>query len=239
MQLIQPPETGASALLGTWPRGGAGTLGPGDQVVVDDGRKAVVLVGGEPFAVFGPGQHELKASQLPAGDPAPEVVVAFVSTEPFTWLKWGTREPIELGDDESGVVGLRAYGRLALRIARPRRFAGLAVGDLALRTTDALEARLRDLVVGRLAEVLAAELSSLRDLPERYEELCETLESRVGEDLSEYGVEVMALVPGAMVPPPAVRRQVESRSGEKMRERMEAWARRRVSEVEEAAGSPD
>ena len=87
------------------------------------------------------------------------------------------------------------------------------VGSQGLYATDAIESYLRDIIVARLAEVLADELESILDLPGLRGELAGWLCTRVGNNFARQGLELADLWVGAVTPPPQAQKVIDGLTG--------------------------
>jgi len=202
---------------------GGGEIKMGAQLIVLENQAAVFFKDGRALDTFGPGRHTLttknipiltKALSLPFGFTSPfRAEVWFVNRKLFTGMKWGTREPVAFRDRELQMVRLRAHGVYATRVSEPRLFVNTAVGSAGRYGTDAIEGYLRDLIVARLNDVLGETLSTMFDLPSRYDELAEALKGRVRDDFGRLGLELAEFYIGAITPPEDVQRAIDERAG--------------------------
>lgn len=223
MQVIQYQDPTGSTLVGRWPREGTAAITLGSQLVVEESQRAVFFRDGRALDTFGPGRHTLATQNLPLvggllgaafGGRSPfQAAVLFVATKTFLDLKWGTKEPVVFRDAELAMVRLRAFGKFAVRVVEPQLFVNTVVGTVGAYTTDGVEDWFRDVIVARLNDLLGENLSTLFDLPKVYDELAMALKSRVGDDFTKYGIELVDLVLGAITPPPEVQAMIDERSG--------------------------
>ena len=176
----------------------------GAQLVVRPGQVAVFVEQGDVADVFLPGRHELVTANLPIlsrlrgwkhGFQSPfKAEVVFVSTRQFTSLKWGTKTPVMTRDSTLGPVRLRAYGQYAVRVSDAPRFVRELVGANAHFEVEQIAEQLRNLVVSRFSDLLAAEPVGVLELASRYVELGDLLAARLGPELGEYGLEATKVV---------------------------------------------
>ena len=223
MQVIQFQDPTGSTLVGRWPREGTAAITLGSQLVVEESQRAVFFRDGRALDTFGPGRHTLATQNLPLlgrllgaafGGRSPfQAAVLFVATKTFLDLKWGTKEPVVFRDAELAMVRLRAFGKFAVRVVEPQLFVNTVVGTVGAYTTDGVEDWFRDVIVARLNDLLGENLSTLFDLPKVYDELAMALKTRVGDDFTKYGIELVDLVLGAITPPPEVQAMIDERSG--------------------------
>jgi membrane protease subunit (stomatin/prohibitin family) len=223
MQVIQYQDPSGSTLVGRWPREGTAAITLGSQLIVEESQRAVFFRDGRALDTFGPGRHTLATQNLPLlgrllgvafGGRSPfQGSVLFVATKTFLDLKWGTKEPVVFRDAELAMVRLRAFGKFSVRVVEPQLFVNTVVGTVGAYTTDGVEDWFRDVIVARLNDLLGENLSTLFDLPKVYDELAMALKTRVGDDFTKYGIELVDLLLGAITPPPEVQTMIDERSG--------------------------
>jgi membrane protease subunit (stomatin/prohibitin family) len=223
MDVIQYQDPTGQTMVSRWPAGGTSAIRLGSQLIVEESQQAVFFRDGKALDTFGPGRHTLATENLPVvasvfgipfGGKSPfQAAVFFVSTKTFLDLKWGTKEPVIFRDQELAMVRLRAFGKFAVRIANAQLFVNTVVGSRGLYSTQGVEDYFRDVIVARLTDVLGENLTSIFDLPKLYDELAMGLKSRVADDFSKYGIELVDLYLGAITPPEEVQKVIDERSG--------------------------
>src|SRR2546423_10597064 len=110
------------------------------------------------------------------------------------------------------MVRLRAFGKYSMRIADPQLFVGSVVGTRGIVSSEAIGSFLRDIVVARLNDLLGENLKTIFDLPAYYDELAAGLKSRVAEDFSKQGLELVDFIISAITPPEEVQKMIDERS---------------------------
>ena len=138
-------ETG-SEMVHRIPESGSGDIKYGAQLIVRESQAAVLFYGGKALDVYGPGRHTLATGNIPIltralsapwGFESPlRAEVYFVNMKEFTDLKWGTRDPVAFRDSQLGLVRLRAFGILNMRVAQPVLLINTLVGTQGMYTTD-------------------------------------------------------------------------------------------------------
>ena len=176
----------------------------GAQLVVRQSQAAVFVDRGEIADVFGSGQHSLNTQNLPMlttllgwkyGFHSPfKAEVYFVNTRNFTNLKWGTKNPVIIRDQEFGPVRLRSFGSYVVRITDPAKFIKEIVGTDGQFTLDGISEQLRNLIVSRLADALGESGIPLLDLAANYNELSLFLTKKIAQEFLEYGLGVTKLL---------------------------------------------
>lgn len=223
MDVIQYQDPSGSTMVARWPSDGTAAIRLGSQLIVEESQQAVFFRDGKALDTFGPGRHTLATQNVPViasifgipfGGTSPfQAAVMFVSTKTFLDLKWGTKEPVIFRDHELSMVRLRAFGKFAVRVVNSQVFVNTVVGTRGNYSTQGVEDYFRDVIVSRLTDVLGENLTSIFDLPKVYDELSMGLKSRVADDFSKYGIELVDLYLGAITPPEEVQKIIDERSG--------------------------
>lgn len=223
MQVIQHQDPTGQTMVARWPQEGTAAIQLGSQLIVEESQSAVFFRDGKALDTFGPGRHTLATENLPFltkilsipwGGKSPfQAAVVFVNHKTFLDLKWGTKEPVIFRDKELAMVRLRAFGKFAVRIANPQVFVNTVVGSMGLYTTDGVESYFKDVIVGRLNDLMGETLSTIFDLPKVYDELALGLKARVADDFGKYGIELVDLILGAITPPEEVQKVIDERAG--------------------------
>lgn len=223
MQVIEFHDPTGETMVAREPSQGTSAIRLGSQLIVEESQQAVFFRDGKALDTFGPGRHTLATQNvpilasifgLPFGGESPfQAAVVFVSMKTFLDLKWGTKEPVIFRDHELAMVRLRAFGKFAVRVTNAQLFVNTVVGTRGLYSTDGVEDYFRDVIVARLTDVLGENMTTIFDLPRLYDELAMGLKSRVAEDFSKYGIELVDLYMGAITPPEEVQKLIDERTG--------------------------
>jgi membrane protease subunit (stomatin/prohibitin family) len=194
----------------------------GAQLIVRQAQAAVFVDRGKIADVFVDGQHSLTTKNLPVlttllgwkyGFHSPfKAEVYFVSMRNFTNLKWGTKNPVMLRDQEFGAVRLRSFGTYVVRICDPASFIREIVGTGGHFTLDDISEQLRNLIVSRFADALGESGIPLLDLAANYTELSELLTKKIAPEFREYGLEVTKLLIENISLPREVEQALDKRS---------------------------
>src|SRR5437588_477004 len=94
----------------------------------------------------------------------------------------------------------------------PQLFVATVVGTRGIVSTESVGSFLRDIVVARLNDLLGENLKTIFDLPAYYDELAAGLKSRVAEDFSKQGLELVDFIISAITPPEEVQKMIDERS---------------------------
>ena len=223
MKVIQYADPTGQTIVARVPKQGTAAIKIGSQLIVEESQEAVFFRDGRALDTFGPGRHTLATQNLPLltqligipfdGKSPFQAAVVFVSTKTFIDLKWGTKEPVAYRDSELAMIRLRAFGKFASRVVNSQLFVNTIVGTNDIYTTDGVEAYFKDVIVARFTDVLGENLQSIFDLPKVYDELGMALKSRVADDFSKYGLELVDLYLGAISPPKEVQKLIDERGG--------------------------
>lgn len=155
----------------------------GAQLTVRPSQLAVFINEGQIADVFEPGRHELTTNNMPIltklkswkyGFNSPfKAEVYFVSTKQFTNMKWGTKNPVMMRDQEFGRVRIRALGVYAFKVDDATAFLREIFGTTGDFRTESIQEHLRGVVVGSLSDLFAESNIPVMDFTSNLDELAE------------------------------------------------------------------
>lgn len=222
LEVIEWFDSTGNEMVARIPAEGSGEIKWGAQLIVRESQNAVFFYGGKAIAVFEAGRHTLKTGNIPVlnklmaapwGGTSPlRAEVYMVGRQVFPNLKWGTREPVAYRDNMLGLVRIRAHGVFNVQIVQPLLFINRLVGTLGLTTTLRIEDYLRSVIVSRFNDVLGEHLTSLVDLPGSYDVIATSLQQRLADDFTHFGLALTQLFLTSVSPPPEVQQAIDERS---------------------------
>jgi membrane protease subunit (stomatin/prohibitin family) len=194
----------------------------GAKLTVRESQVAVFVDEGQIADVFPPGMYTLETANLPVlstlkgwkyGFNSPfKAEVYFVNTKRFTDLKWGTKNPIMMRDQDFGIVRVRAFGTYSMRVSDAGTFLKEIAGTNWQFTTDEISEQTRSWLVSSFGDAVAEAKIPVIDLAAQYEEMGAILTSRVNPKFAEHGLEVLNMTIENVSVPPEVEAAIDKRS---------------------------
>jgi len=176
----------------------------GAKLTVRPSQVAIFVNEGQIADVFTPGLHTLSTENMPIltklkswkyGFNSPfKAEVYFVSTKQFTNMKWGTKNPVMMRDQEFGRVRVRALGTYAFKISDATVFLKEIFGTSGDFRTDAIQDHLRGIVVGSLSDLFAESNIPVMDFTSNLDELAERGKGKLQDNFNGMGFEITQFV---------------------------------------------
>lgn len=207
-----------------YPDSGELELKYGAQLTVRESQEAMFFRDGELLSVFGPGRHVLKSQNIPIitkwvtkygyGPKSPfRAEVVFISRKLFTGLKWGTKTPIIYRDKDLGVVRIRSYGSMALRITNAEVFLSNVVGTRSSYRIKEIQEYLSSIVISKVTHTLSKNLTSVFDIQSDIETIARITRIDVGIETSVLGFELTDLFIESLTVPNELQKIIDEKSG--------------------------
>lgn len=192
------------------------------KLVVRESQVAVFISEGKLADVFQPGTYTLKTENLPIlstlkgwkyGFDSPfKAEVYFVNTKNFTDLKWGTKNPIMMRDNDFGIVRVRAFGTYCIKVKNAGKFLKEIVGTDGNFTTDEIYEQLKNVIVTRFTDILGEQKIPVLDLAANYNEMSDFITKKIAFEFDEYGLEVTKFLIENISVPKEVEEAIDKRS---------------------------
>jgi membrane protease subunit (stomatin/prohibitin family) len=117
-----------------------------------------------------------------------------------------------LRDPEFGPTRLRAFGSFAIKVQDVPVFLRNVVGTGQRFTVDEIGEQLRDMMVGRFADVLGESKMPVLDMAANQDELGNFLTTRLRDDFAAFGLQLVKLVVENISLPPEVEQALDTRT---------------------------
>ncbi len=170
----------------------------GSQIIVSQTQEVVVLASGELVSVLPPGAHTLKTANIPVlknfiqdGENSFPFDIWFVNKVSSTNFKWGTKSPIQIKDNNYGLlIPLGSYGSYECVIKDFQSFLLRVVGTRYKYSIDDLKDYLLPLVERETKDAIAEEASSkdVFNISTELNEISEKIKTNLKEKFNSYGL---------------------------------------------------
>ena len=197
-----------------FPENGVADLRFGSQVIVRESQKAVFFRDGKALGVLGPGRHTISAMNFPLltgllgtafnGRTPFTAEVFYVSMREFADVKWGTSQPIIVRNAGVGlgVSLLQGFGTYSFQVADPQQFITQIVGSRSAYTLDAIEGRLRTMLLSKIQDVLGTltQTKNIFELIGLVEEIGTAVRVSAQDDFAAIGLTLKSFYIGSLKP---------------------------------------
>ena len=194
----------------------------GAKLTVREGQAAVFVHEGQLADVFTPGLYMLETNNMPImtslqhwdhGFRSPfKSEVYFVSTNRFTDLKWGTKNPVMLRDPEFGPTRIRAFGTYVIKVSDPGLFMTEIVGTDGEFTRDEISFQIRNIIVQQASRVMAGSGIPVLDMAANTLDMGKLIAAEVSKVLDSYGLSMPEFYIENISLPPAVEAALDKRT---------------------------
>ncbi len=195
-----------------------------DNVVVREDEFVVFFRDGKALHLFDrPGRYALTTQNIPVLASIVKGLSGVQQVGELYYLqqremrgKFGTKEPLTFRDQDFGLVRLRMFGQFSYRVVDPILFITQFVGAMGYSHSEEVIDWMKAQLVMNLNDVLG-ELKrdkgiGVADLPAYLEELEQLVLSRIGDEASRYGLQVMKVVGINVNLPEEVQEAVDARA---------------------------
>ncbi len=222
IDVIEAPNQGSNELVARVPQFDSGDFRLGSQVIVRESQRAVFYRDGKSLDLFEPGRHTITTANVPiltsllqlasSGDTIFTAEVYFTNMREFTDLKWGTPQPISLRDSELGLVRLRANGQYTMQLEDPKRFVDQIVGTQGMYQTPQIADYLRGVIISRMTDTVAENMTSIFDMAAMYNELGASLRAGLQDDFSAMGIALKQFMIVSITPTEETAKAIDERA---------------------------
>lgn len=175
------------------------------QIVVYESQEAILFKNGQALDLFGPGRHTLETANLPlikkffsglfGGNTPFPCDVFFINKVKTLDFIWGTDAPIALSDPKYPMqIGVRANGQTGFRITDARRFIINVVGMLSEYTVEAIQKKVKGLMLAPIKESIAQAIDeekvSILEITSRLTQISSIIEAKLNKALFELGITI-------------------------------------------------
>jgi membrane protease subunit (stomatin/prohibitin family) len=122
-------------------------------------------------------------------------------------------EPVTFRDSQFGMVRLRAFGTYSMAIADPQLFVNKIVGTQGIYDTGQIVDYLRSIIVSRFNDIMGKTMTTLLDLPARYNDVGAGMRASVTDDFANLGLNLKAFYVTSITPPDEVSKRIDERTG--------------------------
>ena len=176
----------------------------GGKLTVRDSQLAVFVNEGKVADAFAPGLYTLNTNTLPIltylknwdkqfQSPFKSDVY-FFSTRIQTDQHWGTQNPITIRDKEFGAIRLRGFGIYSYHLADAKTFYSKISGTRDLYHVADLEGQLRNTIIAKMTDALAASQVPFLDMAANQGALAEKISEQLKPAFTDYGLSLDTFV---------------------------------------------
>ncbi|MBE6387527.1 MAG: SPFH domain-containing protein [Lentisphaerae bacterium] len=176
------------------------------QLIVSEGQEAVLFNQGTAIGPFGPGRHVLDTANYPVltsfvkiatGGITPfKAEVWFISKAFKLDVKWGTAGAIQVEDPQYHIIlPVRAFGQYGITVEDSALFLSKMIGMVPAFVEKVLADYFKGIIITRAKDLIAKYLVdkqiSVLLLSAHLNDISNTIERQVSEELAAYGVKIV------------------------------------------------
>ena len=194
-----------------------------DNIVVNEDEYAVFFRDGKALHVFDqPGRYALTTQNIPILTSMQAAItgvkqlgeVFYIQRREFRG-KFGTPEPLVFKDKDFGMVRIRIFGNFSYRITDPILFITQFIGTRGYSSSqqvlDWLKTELVQTVNDALGELKRDKDMALVDIPAYLQEIEQLVISKMGGEVSQYGIKIMNMAGLTITPPKEVQEAIDKK----------------------------
>lgn len=197
-----------------FPENGVADLRFGSQIIVRESQNAIFFRDGRALDVLGPGRHTITTANFPlltdflgaafSGRTPFTAEIFYVSMREFADVKWGTSQPIIVRNTGVGlgVSLLQGFGTYSFQVADPQQFVTQIVGTKSSYSLDAIENRLRAMLLSKIQDVLGTltATKNVLDLIGLVEEIGTAVKASAQDDFAAIGLTLKSFYIASLKP---------------------------------------
>ncbi len=175
----------------------------GAQLIVREGQRAMFVYRGQLADQYGPGHYQLTSENMPImsklqgwkyGFNSPfRSEVYYVSTRPFTDLRWGTPQPVTVRDPDFTMVQVRANGTTIVVVADAAAFLRQVIGTESVVDMEQITEMIRRNIALAFNDMIMASGLGAIDLQGHQVELSDKLREFVAQRVQSFGLGIVAV----------------------------------------------
>jgi excisionase family DNA binding protein len=197
-----------------FPEQGIADLRIGSQVIVRESQEVVFFRDGRALDVLGPGRHTITTANIPLlidfigkafNNRTPFTAeVYYVSKKEFADEKWGTPQPIIVRNAGVGlgIALIQGFGSYSFQVKDAQQFITQIVGAQGIYRTDAIENRMKSMLLSKLQDLLGETTGkkSVLDLIGLTDELSSGVRAKVQDDFNAIGLTLKSFYISSLKP---------------------------------------
>jgi excisionase family DNA binding protein len=212
--VVEYPSEMKDEIVHRFPEQGIADLRIGSQVIVRESQEVVFFRDGRALDVLGPGRHTITTANIPLliefigkafNNRTPFTAeVYYVAKKEFADQKWGTPQPIIVRNAGVGlgVALIQGFGSYSFQVKDSQQFITQIVGAQGIYRMDAIENRLKSMLLSKLQDLLGETTGkkSVLDLIGLTDELSSGVRAKVQDDFNAIGLTLKSFYISSLKP---------------------------------------